>query len=876
MADQHDGVDYDPDGSADPEQEQGQDQGQEQGRQDQGKGPRRPWGDVTPEDEPSNGRGEGGDGDRSQGQSRQEDLDEAPEEGDQGESLRPSLAQNLLERYSGDTSPFNTGFPEEQDVTQFLGEQFVNTTVITNEVRSNPTYRVFWKDVIQVFHAVNREKDRDHRDYRHPYLLQNVDTPVPLPSQDPHFWASVTQALLRHTQSSEQVHGETRTSSKVLCPWCKRRTAVDGFAKHLWDAYGCHAARQILNNEGQAVIKAQRSRAYALKVQARSHTPRGRFEHESAKLERQKWATVLIDSTEPSVQGPPFRIAGPYSCPVCHEYQGFNYGPVRYKRAVCVSKLLPHQNASVDCRRLRAQANVYPSAMLDRALLAPVWAYRLNENGHKKWFVPAGMGDQPILEHYKYEGHLPTEHDANSEVWCVTPDEADRLAAESEAQQLEYVRMQRGLSSGPHDSGLNRSPSQPRPSVPGEEWSGYNNSRYRDDHGSRYRDEEDGEEWDQYSSQQRTPVHDYKMKAVQQPPGNWAHPPRSGTLRPPPEDDSPVLDPRDQQRPWASPAPVSGTGAASSGDTQPVRTVTYGPSGPHVTLRAGPGGQPMSEVLPSPPTRPPPGAPEAPFAPTTTQQMTDLIAATVAKQLRSFKDELMDAAPAPPAATAAPMQVDSAVAEEAPSSGAAGSAGPAFATASKTAGAPPTTLPGWVVKQENAKGVTTRDQFLSHPEEPVRSRRREAAGSSSAATAAKFEEDDENVDSRKRNRNKMQRKETSSGHHPRKEDVEAAFDQGMRTVDQAIADLRELEDAFLDASRDRSKQTLEALNHALTTMPKQIRHNLRTVRQNLTDLRDEANQSQTEGFSILFGDASREDVRSRRGSHGSTPADTPR
>ncbi len=161
-----------------------------------------------------------------------------------------------------------------------------------------------------------------------------MDTPVPLPSQDSHFWASVTQALSGHTQTTEQVHGVDHTIVKVLCPWCRRKTAVDGFAKHLWDAYGCYSARRILDQQGRTLVRAQRSRSQALKIQARSHTPRGRYEYESALMERQKWATVLIDPK--ALQGPPFRIAGPYSCPVCHEYQGFNYGPVRNKRALCV------------------------------------------------------------------------------------------------------------------------------------------------------------------------------------------------------------------------------------------------------------------------------------------------------------------------------------------------------------------------------------------------------------------------------------------------------------------------------------------------------------------------------------------------------------
>ncbi len=304
----------------------------------------------------------------------------------------------------------------------------------------------------------------------------------------------------------------------------------------------------------------------------------------------------------------------------------------------------------------------------------------------------------------------------------------------------------------------------------------------------------------------------------------------------------------------------------------------------------------MGEMLPPQPTRPPPGAPEDQLAPATAQQMSDLIAATVAKQLRSFKDELLDASPAAPAATAAPMQTESAAAAEAPrsrnkidtqanqppppSAGAAGSTGPMTTTAHKTAGAPPSSLPSWVVKQEAAKGVTTQDRDKPLPEAATRARHPQAAASSSAAAAA-IPEEDEDMDcgfdqaegrSRKRKGKKAHRKDPSIVQPSRNEKVEAVYNRGMGTVDQAISDLRDLEGAFIDASKNRSNRTLEALNHALTNLPKQIRQDLRTVRQDLTALRDEANKSQDADFSILFGDLTREDNQS---GPDSTPADTP-
>ncbi len=202
-------------------------------------------------------------------------------------------------------------------------------------------------------------------------------------------------------------------------------------------------------------------------------------------------------------------------------------------------------------------------------------------------------------------------------------------------------------------------------------------------------------------------------------------------------------------------------------------------------------------------------------------------------------------------------------------------------TAHKTAGAPPSLLPSWVIKQEAAKGVITQDRDEPLPEAPTRARRSQAAASSSAAAAAAPEEDEDmgcgfdQADSRSRKRKgkKAHRKDPSVVQQTRSENVEVVYHRGMDTVDQAISDLRDLEGAFIEASRNRSNQTLEALNQALTNLPKQIRQDLRMVRQDLTALRDEANKSQDLDFSILFGDSTRQEDPS---GPDSTPADTPR
>ncbi len=222
MANPGDGVDYGQAESADSEHERGHPATRDR------TGPKRPWGDETPpEDENARGAEDGG-GARGQGRHRQEGQEEEPEEGEPERELRPSLAQSILERHSGVLTPFSAGYPEERDVTAFLG---ADCTTVAQEVMSNPTYRSFWQDFIHLVEAVNRERAQKLSDYRHPHLYPAVDTPVPLPSQDPHFWASVIQALMSHTQTTEQVHGVDHTIAKVLCPWCRRKTAVAGFAK---------------------------------------------------------------------------------------------------------------------------------------------------------------------------------------------------------------------------------------------------------------------------------------------------------------------------------------------------------------------------------------------------------------------------------------------------------------------------------------------------------------------------------------------------------------------------------------------------------------------------------------------------------------------
>ncbi len=151
-----DGVDYGQD-SAESEHEQ-------LGYQPY-RGQRRAWGDEHSEDEAVPPGQEDGQEDQGQGQHRREQHEEGPEEGEPGRELRPS-------RHAGVLTPFPAGYPEEHDVTAFLGQVGQQDDSVPMDVRSHQTYRVFWQDVIHLFEAVGIETSQGLSDYRHPHCFQ--------------------------------------------------------------------------------------------------------------------------------------------------------------------------------------------------------------------------------------------------------------------------------------------------------------------------------------------------------------------------------------------------------------------------------------------------------------------------------------------------------------------------------------------------------------------------------------------------------------------------------------------------------------------------------------------------------------------------------